>query len=306
MASRLMFSKITTHSSRLSSRSLVLTSYRLRSNNLIVPTGVILAPKPKHLHTSAAPRNSEGSSGKDKSEAVWKEAERLLRLIRGSSETQLYHWSSKGLLVLTPLAMVLSPSFLNFPVDLGLNVFIPFHAHLGMLQVIGDYVPRKYQNLAILLLWIATGAAALGLLKVNLCGAGIAESVKSLWRPTPKVEKKKQDKSKVEDAPVVKAESKPKAKEEPKAAKHEEPKTAKHEEPKAAKQEKPKSSKQEEPKNKKDEHAPAAGAGSETRSKSKPEGKSASSDSKPTTDDSHDHKEKKRSTQKGRALNYLQ
>jgi len=102
---------------------------------------------------------------------------------------QLFHWTNISAAVLVPVAFILSPSFLNWPVDITLGVILPIHSHIGLETVILDYVPRSLQSLSIVGLWIVTGLTLLGLLKINLCGSGITESVKSLWRAPQKVVK---------------------------------------------------------------------------------------------------------------------
>ena len=86
------------------------------------------------------------------------------------------------LLVAIPAALVLSPSMLVAPLDLGLGLLIPWHSHVGMVNVLEDYVPKPYRRMAVLTLSALSLLTALGLLKVNLCGAGLTESFKSLWR----------------------------------------------------------------------------------------------------------------------------
>jgi len=90
-----------------------------------------------------------------------------------------YHLSSIGLVTLIPVALLLSPSAWNFPVDIALGFLLPFHGHLGMQLVLSDYVYGK--RWAHILLWLVTVLAALGLLRLNLSGPGISESVKLLW-----------------------------------------------------------------------------------------------------------------------------
>ena len=53
-----------------------------------------------------------------------------------------YHQSGYALVGLTPLAFILSPSWLNFPVDLALGVIFPVHSHIAINYVITDYVPK--------------------------------------------------------------------------------------------------------------------------------------------------------------------
>lgn len=102
-----------------------------------------------------------------------------------ASTQQIYHWTHYGLLGSVPAALILSPSILNWPVDMGLGVLIPVHMHIGMINVIEDYVPRHQQSYAKMAMIAVSVLTGVGLLKVNLCGPGITESVKSLWRSPP-------------------------------------------------------------------------------------------------------------------------
>jgi succinate dehydrogenase (ubiquinone) membrane anchor subunit len=108
------------------------------------------------------------------------------------SLNKIYHTSGIVLAGLTPLAFILSPSMLNMPVDIALGVLFPLHAHVGMNYVISDYVPKASRSLARAGLLGVTIITAAGLLKLNLTGAGVTETFKSLWR---KEEKKKKQTS---------------------------------------------------------------------------------------------------------------
>jgi len=90
--------------------------------------------------------------------------------------------------VLVPTAVVLSPSILNLPVDFALGAVLPAHMYIGCVHIIEDYVPRQQQSLSITVLGVLTALTALGLLKINLCGVGVTECVKSLWRVPKKTE----------------------------------------------------------------------------------------------------------------------
>ncbi|TMW58002.1 hypothetical protein Poli38472_013476 [Pythium oligandrum] len=103
---------------------------------------------------------------------------------------KVYHLSSLGLFALLPAAFVLSPSPLSVPVDLALGVLIPVHSHIGVNNVISDYVPKPHQPLARLAALGVTGVLFLGLLRANVEGEGITETVKTIWRENPN--KKKQ------------------------------------------------------------------------------------------------------------------
>lgn len=71
------------------------------------------------------------------------------------------------------------------PFDIILTFALPLHSHIGLVQIVEDYVPRPYQNYTKAGLMVVTVLTTLGLLKITLCGAGICESFKSLWRRPP-------------------------------------------------------------------------------------------------------------------------
>eukprot|EP00470_Lotharella_oceanica_P002030 CAMPEP_0170167052 /NCGR_PEP_ID=MMETSP0040_2-20121228/565_1 /TAXON_ID=641309 /ORGANISM="Lotharella oceanica, Strain CCMP622" /LENGTH=154 /DNA_ID=CAMNT_0010404955 /DNA_START=43 /DNA_END=507 /DNA_ORIENTATION=+ len=105
------------------------------------------------------------------------------------SVTDIHHKANIALTVALPTAFILSPSFLAYPFDLALGVTIPVHSHICLNLVAEDYVPRGTpRSAAKLLIGVVTFITAFGLLKVNLCGPGITESVKSLWRAPAKKE----------------------------------------------------------------------------------------------------------------------
>ncbi len=94
-----------------------------------------------------------------------------------------------ALAALVPAAVILSPSILNVPVDLAMGIIIPYHMHVGITDIIDDYVPRQNADICKLVLGVITVITAYGLFKINICGQGITESVKSLWRETKKPKK---------------------------------------------------------------------------------------------------------------------
>ncbi|RLN96357.1 hypothetical protein BBJ28_00007920 [Nothophytophthora sp. Chile5] len=99
--------------------------------------------------------------------------------------TKLQHLSSMGLMALVPVAFVLSPSPLAMPVDLALGAILPIHAHIGMNNVISDYVPKRMRTLARVSWLGVTAVMFLGLLRVNIEGPGLTECVKTVWRESP-------------------------------------------------------------------------------------------------------------------------
>lgn len=103
-----------------------------------------------------------------------------------------YHKLNVGLVALTPLALLLSPSAMNFPVDLALGIGIPVHFQISGHMLITDYAPLLLGNGLGKAVWLqnvlraamtATTAVTLcGLTKLNLEGPGLTETIKSLWR----------------------------------------------------------------------------------------------------------------------------
>jgi len=97
------------------------------------------------------------------------------------------NWICLGL---PPLALILSPSALNLPIDLAMGVLIPIHAHISGNGVITDYAhkitkARWWDRSLRGMLATSTLLTIAGLLIVNIQGPGLTETVKSLWRPKP-------------------------------------------------------------------------------------------------------------------------
>lgn len=99
-----------------------------------------------------------------------------------------FHKSAIFLAVAAPVAFVLSPSKLNIVVDLALAGAIPFHSYVGMCAVVDDYIPRGSADLFKSAAMIVAGLTAAGMVKSTLFDAGPTETLKTLWRPTPKPE----------------------------------------------------------------------------------------------------------------------
>jgi succinate dehydrogenase (ubiquinone) membrane anchor subunit len=114
----------------------------------------------------------------------------LLAADEGAMATKVYHGSSLALIGLFPVALVLSPSSMNFPIDLALGFAFPLHGHIGFNYIITDYVPKLFGKAArgparVIMLGI-TGLTTAGLLRLNLFGPGVTETLKTLWRKPKK------------------------------------------------------------------------------------------------------------------------
>jgi len=154
----------------------------LRSSSLAAPFRSPFSFQHKQLHSSDSKHDYSRYLNPD---YINEAGKKTLDCVQRASIDQIFHWTSKSLAVGVPVALILSPSFLNFPVDLALGLIVPIHGHIGLVGIVQDYIPRPNQNLAILGLYLVTGISILGLLKINLCGPGLTESLKSLWRKPP-------------------------------------------------------------------------------------------------------------------------
>merc|ERR1712205_8268 len=106
--------------------------------------------------------------------------------------SHLYHKLNIGLVAITPLALLLSPSAMSLPVDLALGVGIPVHFQISGHMLITDYAPLILGNGLGKAMWVqnvlraamtaTTVVTAVGLTKLNLEGPGLTETIKSLWR----------------------------------------------------------------------------------------------------------------------------
>ncbi|CAM9507171.1 unnamed protein product [Scytosiphon promiscuus] len=110
----------------------------------------------------------------------------MLNADDGKLGTKLYHAVNMVILAGVPAAVATSPSALTMPLDIVLGIAMPLHAHIGMNYVISDYVPKASRKAARGAMLAASIVAALGLLKLNLTGAGLTETLKATWREPKK------------------------------------------------------------------------------------------------------------------------
>jgi len=101
--------------------------------------------------------------------------------------THIYHKLNFALIGLGPLALVLSPSAVSFPIDLALGAIIPLHSHIGGNDFITDYAHKiskshAFENGLRMGLLGVTAVMFAGLLKLNLQGPGITASLKAPWQ----------------------------------------------------------------------------------------------------------------------------
>ena len=94
-----------------------------------------------------------------------------------------------SLAIFVPLAIITSPSKFTTLLDLTMGFMIPVHAAVGMKHVVEDYVPRAMRSGAMIGVVITCGVSVVGLTALNIRGLGITETVLSMWRKQPPMQK---------------------------------------------------------------------------------------------------------------------
>mmetsp|Transcript_38710 Transcript_38710/g.46882 ORF Transcript_38710/g.46882 Transcript_38710/m.46882 type:complete len:110 (+) Transcript_38710:106-435(+) len=93
---------------------------------------------------------------------------------------KIYHASSAASAVLLPAGLATDSYKI---IDVALGIALPIHSHIACNYVISDYLkPRAINTVARAGLIGLTGVTLAGMLKLNLQGPGLTESVKQLWR----------------------------------------------------------------------------------------------------------------------------
>ena len=104
-----------------------------------------------------------------------------------STMISLHHKINLAILGLAPVALITSSTALQMPFDLLLGIALPIHGHIGLNLVgtdyVGKFLGKGFVGPFRMVMVGFTGVTMLGLLKLNLTGPGITESVKSFWRP---------------------------------------------------------------------------------------------------------------------------
>eukprot|EP00879_Flechtneria_rotunda_P002100 GHRR01002280.1.p1 GENE.GHRR01002280.1~~GHRR01002280.1.p1 ORF type:complete len:113 (+),score=27.25 GHRR01002280.1:173-511(+) len=94
-----------------------------------------------------------------------------------------YELSNYGLAAAIPVAALSSKdSFLQKTSDWALSVAIPVHMHITTNALVTDYVATRFRGPVRAAILGASVITYLGIMKVNLAGPGLTETVKTLWR----------------------------------------------------------------------------------------------------------------------------
>uniref|UniRef100_A0A1Q2XCW7 Succinate dehydrogenase [ubiquinone] cytochrome b small subunit n=2 Tax=Chlamydomonas reinhardtii TaxID=3055 RepID=A0A1Q2XCW7_CHLRE len=105
----------------------------------------------------------------------------------GHAFHKAHEFAGYGLAGATPLAIFSSKgSILQRTADFIFSVAIPVHSHITMNAVVTDYLPKAARGPARVGVLGMSVVTYLGIMKMNLAGPGLTETVKGLWRkPQP-------------------------------------------------------------------------------------------------------------------------
>merc|ERR1712139_392601 len=133
---------------------------------------------------SARPRVGAASFRRSSTAAQPSGMDSVLKADHSSASLKLYHATNNAAIALTPVAFLLPDgSAPSMALNVFLGIVFPVHGHIGMSGVLTDYVPKFSKSLlgpARMALLGLTSVTVLGLLKLNLTGDGMTNSVKAL------------------------------------------------------------------------------------------------------------------------------
>eukprot|EP00457_Paulinella_chromatophora_P010664 gb/GEZN01010775.1/.p1 GENE.gb/GEZN01010775.1/~~gb/GEZN01010775.1/.p1 ORF type:complete len:170 (-),score=9.63 gb/GEZN01010775.1/:387-896(-) len=162
-------------------------SRRIASRATGMPSLAVLGASSRSLHSTG-----RRSNWKDSLTSLPTDPSQLVQKWKHMTDHERFRLSVQGLIVLFPVSVFLSPlPLINIPLDLVLGAVVPFHMAKGMIKIVEDYCPNRLKPAGIMGMIAVSIFTAYGLLKVNICGKGITETIKSLWREPPKPSKKK-------------------------------------------------------------------------------------------------------------------
>lgn len=107
--------------------------------------------------------------------------------VAGHGFMKAFEYSNYALAGLTPVAALSSKgSLVQKTADLGLGVAIPLHMHFTTNAVVSDYVPKAYRLPVRGLVLGCSIITYLGIMKMNMAGPGLTETIRLLWSKTPR------------------------------------------------------------------------------------------------------------------------
>ena len=97
-----------------------------------------------------------------------------------------YHWIFEKLVTVSLVGLIPAAFMVPHPgIDYALGVLLPFHCHMGFMQVITDYLPKRKFPIFYFIssngLRLATLLTLYGLYLLNSEDIGITKTVRRLW-----------------------------------------------------------------------------------------------------------------------------
>lgn len=100
----------------------------------------------------------------------------------GPAARHVYEKSHIALAGLVPAgALTSKDGIIRKAADIGLAVAVPLHSHIALGYVLADYVPKGIAGLARVGVLGVSVMTFAGLMKLNLTGPGVTQTVKDLW-----------------------------------------------------------------------------------------------------------------------------
>ncbi|KAG1673288.1 hypothetical protein FOA52_002568 [Chlamydomonas sp. UWO 241] len=113
--------------------------------------------------------------------------QRVINADTSRAGLKVHEYANYALAGATPLALLGSKGgLLTKAADMVFAFALPTHMHITMNAVVSDYLPKVARGPARLGLVALSGMTFLGLMKLNLTGPGITDSVRGLWRKPEK------------------------------------------------------------------------------------------------------------------------
>ena len=106
----------------------------------------------------------------------------------GTKSLKIFHGTGLAAAVVLPAAIFSdSGSNLHTVCDWAAAGLIPLHGHIGLNWIISDYVPKASQGNVRVATLVASVLTLFGLVRINLQGDGVIDTISYLWEP-PKTE----------------------------------------------------------------------------------------------------------------------
>eukprot|EP00461_Guttulinopsis_vulgaris_P001670 UN01670 len=112
-----------------------------------------------------------------------------MNLFKGVDGHKLFVISSAGAGIAIPGAVLFANTPVSAPFEAVLALTVPYHMWFGTKLVLEDYIPKPIRATTINAWAVVSVIAGVGLARVAL-GPGIGKSIRSIWGPAKKDQKR--------------------------------------------------------------------------------------------------------------------